>query len=293
MQQFVENSERYFPDEIISQGIAAQRRAYNAMTASLARKRPTDISVSDQLINDVKTRCYQPKGGKSETTILYAHGGGYYLGGLDSHDSFCADVTSSCQVNIIAVDYRLAPEFPYPVPINDCYAVYQTLVEQGISPILMGDSAGGNLMAALTLLCRKNSIAQATAQILIYPALGLPNSLPSHQTLWDAPLLNYDSLEFCIQNYIPNCYQYSQLELAFPLIASSLEALPPTFIFAAQHDPLIDDAKTYAQRLISDDIMASCTQVNGLVHGGLHAIGVCDEADYLLQLICKKIETLK
>lgn len=301
MQHFVERSESFFPEGVITQGLEAQRNAYNAMTASLARENPASLLITDQEISGVKTRSYlpqnehqsEPKDSDSTTTILYAHGGGWYLGGLNSHDSFCADVAKKCQVNVISVDYSLAPEYPFPAGLNDCYNVYQAFIKQGITPMLMGDSAGANLMAALTLRCQADKLTQASAQILIYPALALPLSLPSHQLLSDAPLLSSEGIEFCFQSYIPHCYDYTQLAALFPLQALSLEGLPPAAIFAAQYDPLIDDAQHYTQRLQECAVEAQCLVIKGLVHGAIHAIGVTDEADHLLQSICEQILRFK
>ncbi|MEH6444857.1 MAG: alpha/beta hydrolase [Oceanospirillaceae bacterium] len=301
MQHFVAHCESFFPEDVIKQGLEAQRYAYNAMTASLAREQPASLLITDQVISGVKVRSYVPKNetqakskdSASTTTILYAHGGGWYLGGLNSHDSFCADIAKKCQVNVISVDYRLAPEYPFPAGLNDCYSVYQALIQQGITPLLMGDSAGANLMAALTLRCQANKLAQASAQILIYPALALPLSLPSHQSLADAPLLSSDSIGFCFQSYIPHCFDYAQLATLFPLQAQSFKELPAAAIFAAQYDPLIDDAQHYTQRLLQYGVEAECIVIKGLVHGTLHAIGVTDEADSLLQSICEQVLRFK
>ena len=293
MRGFVEECESYFAESIVTRGIAAQRNAYNAMTANFDTKRSASLLVTEKEINGVNTRQYQPKGGKTDTTILFAHGGGWYLGDLNCRDSFCADIALKCQVTVIAIDYRLAPEYPFPAGLNDCYNVYQALIEQGSAPLLMGDSAGANFMAALTLRCKAEKREPAVAQILIYPALAVPFSLPSHQAMSDAPLLSSDGVKFCFANYIPHCYHYEQVESLFPLQAPSLALLPPAAIFAAQYDPLIDDATHYCQRLQESGVQAHCTVIEGLVHGGLHGVGITDEADNLLQGICDAVLRFK
>lgn len=297
MQAYIEHSEQYFPESVISQGIEAQRNAYDAMTNSLARDPDSSLIITDSQINGVKVRYYQPQSVDDQcATVLFAHGGGWYLGSLDSHSSFCADVAYQCQVKVIAVDYRLAPESPFPAGLDDCYQVYQALIAEGVVPLLMGDSAGANLMAALTLRCKSDGVAQARGQVLIYPALAPIDTLPSHQSLKDAPLLSSDSVHFCFDTYTAFASKPDDEQLPaeiFPLLAQSLESLPPAAIFAAQYDPLIDDAEHYTKRLNDGAVKANCKVINGAVHGALHAIGRTREADVLLQSICEAIDSMK
>jgi acetyl esterase len=303
MQEFVNHCESFFPESIIEQGVEAQRTAYNAMTNSLARPAPKSLHIQDDEIAGVKVRYYCSANDyslpcslselSSAPVVLYAHGGGWYLGGLESHHSFCAAVADICNLTVIAVDYRLAPEHSFPAGLNDCFAVYQALLDESINPVLMGDSAGANLMAALTLKCQQAKLPQAKGQVLIYPALAEPNSLPSHQQLFDAPLLSTQSVKFCIDSYLTQSEQAdSNPELVFPLQSRSFEALPPAAIFAAQFDPLLDDAYQYAQRLQKQGGEASCMTIKGLVHGALHGIGRCEEADQLLEVICQQLKGL-
>jgi len=292
MQEFVTYCESYFPDDIMNKELLEQRKAYNLMVASFTKETTSSLLISDQQLNGIATRRYQPKGQYS-TTILYAHGGGWYFGDLDSHDNFCTAIADQCQVCIISVDYRLSPEFTFPAGLDDCYTVYQALIEQGITPLLMGDSAGGNLMAALTLRCRENQLTPALGQILIYPALAPASSLPSHQRLDDAPLLSLSSMQFYYDHYLPQCDKNTQLAAIYPLQATSFEALPPAAIFAAQFDLLIDDAQLYCQSLKDAGVPAKYIEIKGLVHGALHAIGRCDEANVLFSAICDQIQGFK
>ena len=292
MQQFVERCRSYFPDSVIDDSIAQQRCAYNAMTAGFARSAETSITIEDLHLNDVKVRKFQPKSAVN-TTILYAHGGGWYLGSLDSHASFCAQIAHHCQVCVISVDYRLSPEHPFPAALDDCYSVYKALLQQGKTPLLLGDSAGANLMAALTLRCRDDLLKTALAQILIYPLLAAPRSLPSHLSLSDTPLLSIDAIELSVENYIAADDLAKQREYIFPLQAKSLSSLPQAAIFSAQFDPLIDDALKYSQRLQENSVVVDYQEIKGLVHGAIHAIGISAEADTLFQSICDSIARFK
>jgi len=193
----------------------------------------------------------------------------------------------------MSVDYRLSPEHPFPAALDDCYSVYESLLQQGKTPILLGDSAGGNLIAALTLRCRDDCLKAALAQILIYPFLAPPKSLSSHLSLSNAPLLSIEAIEFSLENYNPAVDQEEQHKYIFPLQANSLSSLPQAAIFSAQFDPLIDDALKYSQRLQENSVVVDYQAIKGLVHGAIHAIGISAEADILFQSICDSIRRFK
>ncbi|MBY4675369.1 alpha/beta hydrolase [Marinobacterium arenosum] len=291
MQAFVEQTESFYPAELIDRGIAAQRDAYDAMADYFSLPRPPTVEVWDQPLNGVPVRRYRPQGDSAATQILFAHGGGWYLGGLDSHDSFCAQLAQDCRREVIAVDYRLAPEAPFPAALDDLSAVYRALLaEQAAAPLLLGDSAGGNLVAALTLRCRRLGLPQAVGQVLVYPALAVPGSLPSHQEMADAPLLDRAAIEFCWQCYGPQ--RGAVVGEQAPLSADSFDGLPPAAIFAAQFDPLSDDARCYGDVLNAAGVDAEYRQIAGLVHGALRAVNRASEADQLYRLICAAVERL-
>ncbi len=293
MQDFVARSERFFPAEVIAQGIPAQRDAYTAQAAHFALPCPAGLRISDERLGGVPVRRYRPRETMSGPAILFAHGGGWYLGGLDSHDSLCAQLAHDCMQELIAVDYRLAPEAPFPAGLDDLTAVYRALLAGGAEPpLLLGDSAGGNLVAALTLRCRKQGLVAAAGQILIYPALAQPGSLPSHQAMADAPLLDRAGIVFCWQCYGGEHASKPAEELA-PLLADSFEGLPAATVLAAQYDPLRDDAREYSRRLQAAGVAVSYCEVPGLVHGALRAVGRAEEADQLYRLICDAVTGFK
>jgi acetyl esterase len=272
MTGFVKESLSFFHSAVVDQGIDAQRLAYDAMTSHFGSSRPIALQVEDQTLAGVKVRHYQPDAPVLNLQVLFAHGGGWYLGGLDSHDSFCAHLAHDCGVTVTAIDYSLAPELPYPEGLNDIERVYRSLsMNNSSSILLMGDSAGGNLMAALSLRCRRKGISPAYAQCLLYPALSKIGSLPSHLAMSDAPLLDTSSIDYCWGQYV-SLYEYSNAEIEelLPLSASTHISLPPTMLFAAEYDPLIDDARYYQQALIAAKVPAELSVIRGLVHSGLH-----------------------
>lgn len=298
MTDFVNQSLSFFPASVVEQGIDAQRYAYNAMTAHFSGPGPINLHVIDHVLAGVKVRSYQSQEQEFESTItqlqvFFAHGGGWYLGDLDSHDSFCANLANDCGVKVTAIDYSLAPKSPYPTGLDDIESVYKALVGQSAVPVvLMGDSAGANLMAALSLRCRRKALPVAYAQCFIYPALSKIGSLPSHLAMPDAPLLDTNSLDFCWGQYVPQASFVSNNEELIPLNATTHNSLPPTMLFAAEYDPLIDDARYYQQALLDANVPAELSVIEGLVHGGLHGFKSTVEGKQLYSEICDYVEVL-
>lgn len=295
MLRFVQESETFFPAHVVEQGIMVQRQAYEAMSNFFATPRPALLQVRDEVLAGIPVRRYRPLQLKSECKVMFVHGGGWYLGSLDSHDSFCAALAHDCRVEVIAVDYRLAPEHPYPAALDDVTAVYGRLAEEGSTPpLLIGDSAGGNLVAALTLRCRRLQLPAARGQVLIYPALAPPNTSASAHTMPDAPLLDRESIEFCLQMYAPEVFlsgARAEPEI-FPLQIDSFADLPEAAIIAAEYDPLVDDARNYAERLAAADVAVSFQLIQGMVHGGLRAVSRTEEGDLLYYGICSQVQRL-
>ena len=214
------------------------------------------------------------------------HGGGWVVGGLDSHDFICFELASALQVLVIAIDYRLAPEYPFPAAYQDCRAVWQA-IQAGQAPhainlqrlVVMGDSAGGNLAAALCLGLRDDGQPLPVAQVLIYPGLGGPADLPSRRDCMDAPLLSTADTDCYLAMYLhaagtPSAY-------AMPLLAEYFGGLPKALIAVAQFDPLRDDGMLYAERLQQAGVPAVLYPGKGLVHGCLRARGQAPEVDQL------------
>lgn len=292
MQRFVAQCEAFFPSSVIDQGLNAQRQAYIAMTDSFAQPDAKGVRIENRLLEGVPVRYYHPPAAVSNMAVLFAHGGGWYLGGLDSHHNFCLRLARDSQVTLIAVDYRLAPEARYPAALDDLSQVYLSLTERFSTIAIMGDSAGGNLMAALALRCRASTLRPPSAQFLIYPALAPFNSLPSHQQLQNAPLLDQESMRFCWQQYEPATPPADQSEL-FPLTSEHFRNLPDTYLYGAEFDPLIDDARHFAQRIQGDGGHAVFHKLPGLLHSALHAIDQCQESNQLYHTIKMDLESWK
>lgn len=271
--------------------MGAQREAYRRMCAAFTPPRPTVLELLDTRLGQVSVRRYRPTGdppGAGWPWLLYLHGGGWVVGDLDSHDFICFELAQTLQVTVVAVDYRLAPEHPFPAGFEDCLAVWQALVEQPAAwdlvegqGLVMGDSAGGNLAAALCLALRSQALPQPAAQVLIYPGLGgAPDSL-SRRKCRDAPLLTADEVQVYQQLYAP-ASAHAQ-PLAWPLLAQDLTGLAPAFVAVAQFDPLRDDGIAYHQRLTAAGVASELYHGTGLVHGCLRGRHQVPEVDALYE----------
>lgn len=270
--------------------LEGSRQAYRQMCRAFTPPRPSTLAIEDLSLAGVAVRAYQPRVAPPLAgwpCILYLHGGGWVVGDLDSHDFICLELAEALGVLVVAVDYRLAPEHPFPAGFEDCLSVWRHLADLpfAIDPrrrAVAGDSAGGNLAAALCLALRDAGQPQPRAQVLIYPALGGPAHLPSRDECSDAPLLSNSDLQrydaLYLQGADPTPY-------AAPLLADDLKGLAPVFVAVAQWDPLRDDGVLYSERLDAAGVDAALYVGKGLVHGCLRARGHVPEVDKMYRTL--------
>lgn len=265
--------------------IAGLRRGYDEMCRAFTPQPPVGLEVVDFQLSGVAVRSYRPPiqpPSSGWPCVLYLHGGGWVVGGLDSHDFICFELAMALGAMVVAVDYRLAPENPFPAGFEDCLSVWRALRSGPFwfdpqKMLVAGDSAGGNLAAALCLALRDAGEPLPSAQVLIYPGLGGDEHLPSRSECADAPLLSSSDVDCYHALYLrgsaePDAY-------AMPLLAEDFTGLPPAFIAVAQFDPLRDDGVRYAERLTD----ATLYYGEGLVHGCLRARGQVAEVDRLYE----------
>ena len=208
--------------------------------------------------------------------ILYFHGGGFVVGGLHSHDSYCAEVCAATGLSLTAVDYRLAPEHIFPADYEDVLSAYRHVISQSDMPvILLGDSAGGNLAAALAHASRHEK-RRPIGQVLIYPTLGNDFSHGSFTEHTEAPMLTTKDMNFYAEMRTGgDLSKWDQKELS-PLNDPDFSNLPSTWVFAAQCDPLRDDGEDYCDRVNQAGGKAQFIEETGLVHSYLltrHSVG--------------------
>ncbi len=254
---------------------AAFRARYRRVVAEIESPRPAGVGVEDAAVAanglDIPVRAYRVSESPGQRCCLFFHGGGWMLGDLDTHDAWAADLAVAAGATVIAVDYRLGPEQPYPAALDDCWAVLREVAGDpgrwGIDPAriaVTGDSAGGNLAAALALRARDAGGPQLAGQVLVYPALHYGEPLPSWEENRDAPILTLESLHACWRAYLR---RQTPDAGAAPLLAERFDGLAPAWIVTAEHDPLRDDGLVYAERLRQAGVAVALFDVPGLVHG--------------------------
>lgn len=167
---FIHATEAQYPAHAATLDIAGQRAVYDRMARAFHRGRPAGVAVADRSLGGVPCRLYTPAAG-SAATVVYLHGGGFVVGGLESHDDICAELAAATECRVVSADYRLAPEHPHPAAFDDALAATRAVAAAFPGPLVMaGDSAGGNLAAAVSHAARRAGPPVA-GQVLIYPGL--------------------------------------------------------------------------------------------------------------------------
>jgi acetyl esterase/lipase len=240
---------------------------------------PADVQTEDRRIpgpdGALAVRIYSPRGKASGTRglVLYCHGGGFVLGDLDTYDSVCRSICQGSGCVMVSVDYRLAPEHPFPAAVEDCHEALAWLAAHAAELggdarriAVCGDSAGGNLAAVLALLARKKGPA-IRYQVLIYPVTSaMPGDLPSHETFGEGYVLSRKAMRAFSAHYFGGSGRAPDFRGA-PLLENDLSGLPPALILVGGYDVLRDDGVTYAQRLIEAGVRATLIEYSGLSHG--------------------------
>lgn len=263
---FVAETQRHYPPDAVARSVAEQRGVYNDLCRAFFQGYPPGVTSEDVSIGDIPTRRYAGVG----ATVVYLHGGGFVVGGLESHDDVCAEICAKTGFTVVSVDYRLAPEHAHPAMYQDAMAATQAVLAEGAPVVLVGDSAGGNLAAAVAHGLRSHG-QQVQGQVLIYPGLGGDMGTGSYQIHKDAPLLTLADIQFYERIRTDGALPPREDPSYAPLRDTDFTGLPPTAIFTAQCDPLSDDGRAYAQEIRAAGGHAEWTDEAGLVHGYLRA----------------------
>lgn len=261
------------------------RQGWDAYGKVLWRDRPKDMAVEDRLLECpdaglgglIPVRIYRPAGAKLPSpAVLYFHGGAFKKGSLDSGDTIAWGIADRAGVVVVSVDYRLAPEHPFPAAPEDCYAVVSYLArkggELGIDGNrlgLWGDSAGGNLAAAVCLMARDRGGPRILGQALNYATLTDELTAPAFRRFSDAPITTA-SVEDGWLAYLGD-KRPTREPYAAPLKAADLANLPPAHVHYAEIDCLADDSIQYAERLRSAGNRVVLREARGMIHGYLRS----------------------
>jgi len=234
---------------------------------------------------DLDARLYRPAGAPDGPlpVLAYFFGGGWVLGNLETGDGVCRRLCADAGCLVVAVAYRLAPEHPFPAAPRDCHAAVTWLAEHaaelGGDPgriAVAGDSAGGNLAAAVTLQAREAGPALA-AQVLIYPNVAYGADTPSMRDNTDPYFFNRTSVDWYWGHYLADPADGAD-PLASPLGAADLGGLPPALVITAEYDPLRDEGEQYAERLRAAGVPVELARYDGMTHGFFTMTGALEAA---------------
>jgi acetyl esterase len=222
---------------------------------------------------EINVRIYTPDGQGPFPVFVYYHGGGWVLGDIPTSDASCRMLANKTQRIVVSVDYRLAPEHKFPVPVEDSYAALQWVSENAAALnanasniVVGGDSAGGNLAAAMTLKSREENGPVIAGQVLIYPVTALSYDSPSYGEFKEGFGLDRDLMIWFGNYYIRN-EEDAKNVLVAPILAEDLRNLPPAYVLTAEFDVLRDEGEAYAERLREAGVYVETSREEGLVHG--------------------------
>ncbi len=241
-----------------------------------------------------RARLYVPEGLAAPSPgILYIHGGGFMTCDLDTHDVFCRRLAIGSRARVVSIEYRLAPEHPWPAAFDDTLAAFHWLVAQaadlGIAPgaiAVAGESAGGHLSALLGQVLREHEV-KPVLQALIYPAVDSTCSLPSHRELGEGWLLTTDMMDVFYSAYFSARPEERASPRGSPLFAPSVAKTPPALVYTAGFDPLKDEGFAYAQRLRHEGVSVRHHRFARMIHGFITMTGASPAA----RVACERIAT--
>jgi len=247
-----------------------QARAVAGRRIELPRVEPVEITGPG---GPIGARLYVPERGPDAGGLLvYYHGGGHVKGDLDTHDTTCRFLAKAAGVGVLSVDYRLAPEHPFPAAAEDAVAAlrfaFQSAERLSFDPgriAVGGDSAGGNLAAVATLAAKAGEAPMPAFQLLIYPVCDFSEKRPSYKIFSDGFYLTEADMDWFRNHYLPDP-EAARGWRASPLLAPDFSGLPPAYVLTSGFDPLRDEAEEYAEKLRAAGVPVALRRHEGLLH---------------------------
>ena len=275
-----------------------EARAFYRAVGAMFGPGPEVKSVVDRSLpgpaGEIPIRVYTPPGPGPFGVLVFYHGGGWVIGDLDTHDRECRMLCTGAGCLVVSVDYRLAPEHPFPAAPEDAFAALQWVGENaaalGGDPLRIavgGDSAGGNLAAVVALLARDAGGPAIRFQLLVYPVIDVrkPNAFPSREENREGPFLTLDVMEWFERHYFRDTGTPDPKRLeprASPLLATSLGGLPPALVLTAELDPLRDEGEAYAAALEEAGVATTLHRYAGIPHMSFQLSPISTEARKML-----------
>jgi acetyl esterase len=293
IEEFVDRTNRAMPPDFYTRPVEEQRRLYAGLTVEFRYELPAGVTITDENLGHdgrrLPVRVYRPDRPVGRGALLYIRGGGFVVGSLETHNSVVAELAAKTGLLTVAVDFRMAPEHPFPAALDDCYGALCGLAAEagrfGIDPgliVVAGDSSGANMAVALCMMTRDRGGPELRGQALISPVLDF--------TRWrhggeDVPLLTGGEMEYYTACYCPQPEQAAHPYVS-PLVSGDFHGLPPAYVMGAEMDSLLVDAREYASRLRSHGTDVELVVEPGLVHAAVRARGLSPQVADAWERFC-------
>jgi acetyl esterase len=274
------------------------RRVNAAKSEAMGPAEPV-AQTHDRLVpgpgGQIPIRVYVPEGNVPFPVLVYFHGGGWVIGSIATHDVTCRQIANAAGCMVVSVDYRLAPEHKYPAAVDDAYAatgwVFEHAASIGADPrrvAVGGDSAGGNLAAAVSLMARDRASFRTVLQVLIYPILDYDLDTSSYRENADGYLLTRDTMRWFWECYLSREEDGGD-PYASPLRAEDFGGLAPALVITAEYDPLRDEGEAYAARLRQAGVPAILTRYEGMIHAFFRRTELFDKARAAMRQVAEAL----
>jgi acetyl esterase len=255
---------------------------------------------------DLDARVYRAEPGEGPV-LVYFHGGGFVVGNLETHDNICQRLAQESGWTVVSVAYRLAPEHPFPAPLEDAYAATEYVLEHpeefdGDGTVAVGgDSAGANLSIGVSLMARdverdvttEDTGPDIAHQVLFYPVAGSPFEVyESREANAEGYFLERDTMEWFDAKYVQSPVHHRNEYLA-PLLAEDLSELPPATLVTAGFDPLRDEGHALAEALAADGVDVRHERYDAMIHGFTSFLGLVDQADDSVRVPAESLENAR
>lgn len=247
-------------------------RQYLAIEQQIADVGETTDTTVPGPAGEVPVRVYEPTGSGPHPVVVWMHGGGFVLGSVDGYDSVCRALCDELDAVVVSVEYRLAPEHPFPAAVEDCYAATEWAATESAAYggdtdrlVVAGDSAGGNLAASIALLARDKGGPEIDSQVLLYPTTTFQYEFEAEGETSDDLFLTVPDLEWSWDHYLETDL-HGMNPYASPLRARSLAGLPPATVVTCSFDPLQEEGIAYADRLADAGVDVHHTNYDDMIH---------------------------
>jgi acetyl esterase/lipase len=281
----------------------AEAREAAAGLEQLAGEADAVARVEDRKIpgraGEIPVRIYAPEGDGPFPGVVFLHGGGWVIGGLETHDDVCRAICRRAGAVVVAVDYRLAPEHPFPAALEDSLDATAWVADNaaalGIDPeklVIAGDSAGGAIATIVAAQTRDAGRPALALQVLVYPVTDLSSfATASHREFADDHFLTRALMEWFANAYLPDTVDRTRPDVS-PAFLADLSGLPPALVITAECDPLCDEGEAYARRMRESGVDVTLTRYAGMIHPFLHFTGVTQNTEKALDEIAAAIRAV-